>query len=231
MIDMAHVSLPRTWGWRCGSLQGAHVSPAPFGACQKSRICRRRVVVSAPLGFGARLDSGCPSSPKLHLDRRATRNSICIIVRIPSKPTKSFHLPRTTTSALDRHVTLSSSKAAGLPHATATTYYLEAAVPIHVVAIIPNVRSPTFEDRLSPFQKCRDKGGRPPVKVLPRRLPPSNRASSNGTCTCTLLQHIEASHNPPRSQHSEPARSMVQPDLSLCKHHATLGPGPKQTPR
>lgn len=35
----------------------SRVPMSRFGACQNGRICRGRVVVSAPLGFGARLDS------------------------------------------------------------------------------------------------------------------------------------------------------------------------------
>lgn len=67
----------------------------PSGACQKSRICRGRVVVSAPLGFGARLDNHGPVLvlPRLHLDSIASNKSIYIIVRISSEPTQNLPYP------------------------------------------------------------------------------------------------------------------------------------------
>lgn len=200
-----------------------------FGACQNGRICRGRVVVSAPLGFGARLDSHgwVHVSPELHLYSIQPEIPICIVVRISPKSTKSFLLLRSKTSEL---CTITAPAAAARPPGTPYLCYYLAAVPIHVVAIIPNVRSPPLEDRLSPSQKCRDKGRRPPVEVLSCRLPPRRGASNIGSSSSTSLQHLKVSHHTPRSQHSEPARSMVQPDLSLRKHHATSGPRTQQTP-
>lgn len=173
---------------------------------------------------------GCHVFPKLHLDS--------VQPEIPSASSSEFPPSPTEASSSFAAKPLSSAPShpaqqqpvRRIPHSS--RYHL-AAVPIHVhvVAIIPNVRSPTLEDHLSPLQKCRDKGRRPPVKVLSRRLPPHHRTNNIGTSSSTLLQHLKVSYHPPRSQHPEPARSMVQPDLSLCKHHATSGPRTQQTPR
>lgn len=160
-------------------------------------------------------------SPKLHLDR--------IQPEIPSASSSEF--PPSPSKASSSFAANPLSSAPARPPGPPHHCYYQAAVPIHVVAIIPNVRSPTLEDRLSPSQKCRDKGRRPPIEVLSRGLPPRRTASYVGTSSIAPLQHLEVSYHSPRSQHSEPARSMVQPDLSLCKHHATSGPRTQQTPR